>query len=151
MCGGVRSPSVHDVPNNNIFFCSIARPTFRAYEWHDGDHIHPSEPVPRARWRLSSRALSTVVTPGSRRAALKHWWTPAVADTFFGGGLSPQLVESDGEDIWIALEGEEAWRESRTVVVDNFQVFRATNAYGVVVARGLVLSPGLPTQDYCAT
>ena len=54
-----------------------------------------------------TRTMDQSLKRGSRRAALKQFWTPTSAD---GLGLTtvgsePQLVESDGADLWVANNG----------------------------------------------
>jgi DNA-binding beta-propeller fold protein YncE len=81
---------------------------------------------------------------GSRRAALDQFWTANVLAQ--GGtvvGTSPRLVKSDGEDLWVASFGDNWVARVRASDGKFIEAWTgATNAFGVLVAGGLVFVTG---------
>src|SRR5262245_35491861 len=95
-----------------------------------------------------SRTVDRTLQRGSRRAALKQFWTPqnsgVLALTTVGSG--PTLVESDGADIWV-VNGDGATvsrvRGSDGKLLETWSA--ATSAFGVLVAMGRVFVTGEAT------
>jgi hypothetical protein len=95
-----------------------------------------------------TRTMDQSLKRGSRRAALKQFWTPTSAD---GLGLttvgsSPLLVESDGADLWVA--NELSGTVSRVRASDGKLLETWTGAAfatGVVAAKGLIFVTGNTT------
>jgi len=92
-----------------------------------------------------SRSADRLLQRGSRRAALKQFWTPqndtVVKLTTVGAG--PYLVESDGADLWVA--NNEGASVSRVRGSDGRLLETwtgATLALGVLVAAGNVFATG---------
>ncbi len=92
-----------------------------------------------------SRSVDGVLKRGSRRAAMKQFWMPQNA-TLLGlttVGSSPELVESDGADIWVA--NETSGTVSRVRASDGMLLGTwtgAASATGVLVAMGKILVTG---------
>jgi hypothetical protein len=91
-----------------------------------------------------SRSVDGVLKRASRRAALDQFWTPQS-----GTGLNrttvdsnPQLLRSDGEDIWVAnLSGTVSRvRASDARALETWT--GAANAFGVLVAENRILVTG---------
>src|SRR5262249_33290543 len=92
-----------------------------------------------------SRTVDRVLQRGSRRAALKQFWTPqndtALRLTTVGG--TPRLVESDGADLWVANNGGNSVSRARGSDGKLLETWTgATGAYGVLVAMGQVFVTG---------
>jgi hypothetical protein len=165
-CGGVSvTIPFTDVPGNSAFLCAIAAAYFSGLtNGTTATTYSPSTEVTREQMAaFVSRTLDQSLRRGSRRAALRQWGTPAeISPTLLlGATTSPQLLESDGEDIWVAIEGSDRVARMQASSGRPIQTFLgATNAYGVVVARGQVyvtgntnpgllfrFDPGLPTNE----
>jgi hypothetical protein len=92
-----------------------------------------------------SRSVDGVLKRGSRRAALDQFWRTQ-NDTVLGVtivGSSPQLLKSDGADIWVA--NFEPASVSRVQASDGKQLETwtgATAAVGVLAALGRILVAG---------
>src|SRR5882724_6152937 len=111
-CGGVSiTLPFTDVPNTNIFFCSIAEAYFSGLtNGTTATTYSPDDPVPREQMAaFVTRTMDQSLKRGSRRAALKQWWTPTSADdlALTTVGSLPQFVESDGADLWVANNGND--------------------------------------------
>lgn len=92
-----------------------------------------------------TRTMDQSLRRGSRRAALKQFWTPTSADglglTTVGGG--PQLVESDGADLWLANNVSDTVLRVRASDGKLLETWTgATVATGVLAARGLIFVTG---------
>jgi hypothetical protein len=91
-----------------------------------------------------TRTQDSALRRGSRRAALKQWATPPVVPltgrTNFLANVED--VESDGLDLWVAVNnGVARVRASDGSVVGTWT--GATNALGVLVARGRIYVIGI--------
>jgi len=91
-----------------------------------------------------SRSVDRVLQRGSRRAALRQFWTPQngiiLGVTTLAG--SPQFVESDGVDLWVAQSGNEV---SRVRGGDGKLLETwtgALSANGIAVAMGKIFIAG---------
>ncbi len=102
-----------------------------------------------------SRNVDGVLKRGSRRAALKQFWTIQGAATLglTTVGNTPRLVESDGQDLWVASSlGGGAVARVRGNDGKLLETWTgATHAYGVLSAMGRVFVTGFdsgPGQLY---
>ncbi len=92
-----------------------------------------------------SRSVDGVLKRGSRRAALDQFWTTR-SSTVLGlttVGSSPQLLKSDGADIWVANNSSDSVsrvRASDRKLLENWT--GATSATGILVALDSVLVTG---------
>jgi len=154
-----------DVPAANTFFCSIAEAYFSALtNGTDATHYSPAANVPREQMAaLVTRTMDQSLKRGSRRAALRQFWTPTSAD---GLGLTtvgsyPILVESDGADLWVANNDGDSISRVRASDGKLLGTYTgAISAAGVLAAKGLIfvngfLDPGKlyqidPTQPVSA-
>jgi hypothetical protein len=87
-----------------------------------------------------SRTVDGVLKRGSRRAALRQFWTTQTTDALPMTTLHvtfPENVEFDGADLWVAARsgGVDRVRASDGSVVENWTV---DNAGGVAIAMGKV-------------
>ena len=92
-----------------------------------------------------SRTVDGVLKRDSRRAALDQFWTTQNA-TVLGlttVGIDPQLLRSDGADIWVANQGGNSVSRVRASDGKRLETWTgATSAYGVLVAMGRILVTG---------
>lgn len=108
-CGnGSTSLPFTDVPAGNVFFCSIAEAYFSALtNGTTATTYNPSDTVTREQMAaFITRTMDQSLQRGSRRAALKEFWTPISRNGlgFTNVGIAPALVVSDGADIWVPNE-----------------------------------------------
>lgn len=93
-----------------------------------------------------SRTVDGVLRRGGRRAALDQFWTTQNA-TVLGlttVGNAPQLLASDGADIWVANNGDASVSRVRASDGKLLETWTgATAAEGVLVAMGRILVTGL--------
>lgn len=136
-----------DVPNTNIFFCSIAEAYFSGLT--NGTSLTTYSPlanVPREQMAaFVTRTMDQSVKRASKRLALDQLWTNQggsnLALTVVGGGT--RLLALDGEDLWVASDFDDRVaqvRPSNGKVVGNWT--GAINAFGVLVAMGKVFVTG---------
>src|SRR5262249_16289470 len=97
-----------------------------------------------------SRSADRLLQRGSRRAALKQFWTPqnAAALSLTTVGANPFLVESDGADLWVANGTSGTVSRVRGSDGKLLETWTgASSAAGVLVAMGSVFVTGftLPT------
>lgn len=148
VCGGasITLPFV-DVPNTNIFFCSIAEAFFSGLSnGTDATHYSPAANVPREQMAaFVTRTMDQSLKRGSRRAALDQYWTPTSAD---GLGLTtvgtiPNLVRCDGSDLWVANANSDTVSRVRASNGKLLETWTgALAAFGVVAAKGLIFVTG---------
>ena len=146
-CGGTTLVLPFTDVAGTPFFCEIAEAFFS--ELTNG--TTPTTYTPRqnvSREQMAAfitRTMDQALKRGSRHAALKQFWTPASAD---GIGLTtvgsaPQLVESDGTDLWVANYGSNTVsrvRASDGKLLDTWT--GAGSAVGVLPAKGLIFITG---------
>ena len=97
-----------------------------------------------------SRSVDGVLKRGSHRAALQHFWTTQDASVLglTTVGTTPELLQSDGLDVWVANNGGTV---SRVRGADGKLLETwtgAAGAYGVLVAMGRVFVTGSPGNLY---
>jgi S-layer family protein len=147
-CGGASiTLPFTDVAGANIFFCSIAEAYFSALtNGTTATTYSPGANVTREQMAaFITRTMDQSLKRGSERAALKQFWTPTS-----GAGLglttvgdSPELLESDGADLWVASTTSgtvSRVRASDAKLLDTWT--GATSAIGVLAAKGLIFVTG---------
>jgi hypothetical protein len=130
----------------NLFFCEIAEAFFSGLTNGTTPTTYsPGQNVPREQMAaFITRTLDQSLRRGSRRAALKQFWTPkfdGFGFTTVGG--TPELVACDGADLWVTdVSGGTV---SRVRASDGKLLETWTGAdfaVGVVVAAGKVFVTG---------
>ena len=146
-CGGATITLPFTDVAGNPFFCEIAEAFFS--ELTNGTTpttYSPSQNVPREQMTaFITRTLDQSLKRGSRRAALKQFWTPTSADGLglTAVGTQPFYVESDGSDLWVANNGDgtiSRVRASDGKLLDTWT--GATSAFGVLAAKGMIFIAG---------
>jgi hypothetical protein len=100
-----------------------------------------------------SRTVDGVLRRGSRRAALRQFWTPQndITLRLTTVGVNPMLVESDGADLWVANSADASVSRVRGSDGRLLETWTgATFAESVLVAMGqvFVTGEGDPGQLY---
>jgi hypothetical protein len=147
-CGGVSTTLPFTDVMSSPFFCQIAEAFFSGLtNGTSATTYSPSDPVPREQMAaFITRTMDQSLKRGSRRAALKQFWTPASAD---GLGLTtvgsaPFLVESDGADLWVANNFSDTVSRVRASDGKLLETWTGANAsIGVLAAKGLIFVTGL--------
>jgi hypothetical protein len=154
-CGGVTTTLPFTDVGSSVFFCQIAEAFFSGLtNGTSATTYSPSANVTREQMAaFITRTRDSALRKGSRRAALEQWVTaltlPMTGRTTTG--IGPQLVESDGADLWVAdlnTDDVKRVRASDGSVLGTWT--GATRAFGVLVARGRVYITGdtLPGNLY---
>ena len=145
-CGGVSTTlPFTDVLGSNTFFCSIAEAYVAGLtNGTTPTTYRPNDPVPREQMAaFVTRTMDQSLKRGSRRAALKQFWTPT-SENGFGlttVGSSPGIVESDGADLWVASGNTVSRvRASDGKLLETWT--GAIGAGGIVAAKGLIFVTG---------
>lgn len=146
-CGGgsVTLPFT-DVPATNVFFCSIASAFFSGLtNGTSATAYSPSANVPREQMAaFVSRTLEQSIRRNNLRAVTKKWYLPPDPSgiPLTTAGNSPQAVEFDGADIWVANGGTggtvQRFRSSDGQLLQTFT--GATGVSQLVVARGRIFA-----------
>jgi hypothetical protein len=147
-CGGATTTlPFTDVPSSNVFFCSIAEAYFSALTNGTTPATYsPAANLPREQMAaLITRTMDQSLKRGSRRAALKQFWTTGGAESLAltsVGGFAVQ-VESDGVDLWVA-NNNLSGTVSRVRASDGrlLETWTATLPFGVLVAMGKIFVTG---------
>ncbi len=147
-CGGqMTTVPFDDVLPANVFFCSIAEAFFSALTNGTSPTTYsPSDPVPREQMAaFITRAMDQSIKRGSRRAALDQYWTTQGENNLglTTVGTSPDLLKSDGADVWVANNASamvSRVRASDGKLVETWT--GATDATGVLCAMGKVFVTG---------
>lgn len=150
-CGGATITVPFTDVMGNTFFCQIAEAFFSGLtNGTTATTYGPADNVPREQMAaFITRTLDQSLKRGSDRAVLKHFWTPTgVGLGITPVGPNPQLVESDGADLWVSNSGNGT--VSRVSASDGklLSTFTgAPGATGVLVAKGSIFltaptSPG---------
>jgi hypothetical protein len=145
-CGGTTTTLPFTDVMGNLFFCSIAEAYFSALTNGTTPTTYsPAQNVPRDQMSaLITRTLDQSLRRGSSRAALKHFWTPTSADGLglTTVGTNPASVVSDGADLWVANNDATVSRvrASDGKLLETWA--GATNAFGVLAAKGLIFVTG---------
>ena len=132
----------------NPFFCQIAEAFFSGLtNGTSGTTYSPSDAVTREQMAaFITRTMDQSLKRGSNRAALDQYWTPNSIDglALTTVGSFPQLVKSDGADLWVASAGG-GGTVSRVRASDGKLLETwtgATSAFGVLSAKGLIFVTG---------
>ena len=147
-CGGASiTLPFADVAAGNIFFCSIAEAYFSGLSnGTDATHYTPSANVTREQMAaFVTRTMDQSLRRRSRRAALKQFWTPTSTDGLglTTVGTTPQLIASDGADLWVANNG--SGTVSRVRASDGKVLSESTgaaSAFGILAAKGAIWVTG---------
>ncbi len=149
MCGGASiTLPFTDVAAGNVFFCSIAEAFFSGLSnGTDATHYSPAANVPREQMAaFVTRTMDQSLKRGSRRAAQDQYWTPTVLPDSLGVttvGSVPELVESDGADLWVANYSSNTVSRVRASDGKLLETWTgASNAVGVLAAKGLIFVTG---------
>jgi hypothetical protein len=148
-CGGVTIT----LPFNDVmaspFFCQIAAAYFSGLTngTGDGTTYSPTQTVTREQMAaFISRTLDQSLKRGNRRAVAKKWWTPQGAGnlTLTNVFVSPELIEFDGTDLWVANPNSSLnvmrIRPSDGKLLETWT--GATEAAGIVAAMGKIFISG---------
>jgi hypothetical protein len=153
-CGGASiTLPFTDVPNTNVFFCSIAEAFFSGLtNGTTATTYSPGDPVPREQMAaFVTRTLDQSLKRGSRRAALKQFWTPTSADSLglTTVGNSPVFIASDGADLWVSKPSSSTVARVRASDGKLLETWTgAGQPWGVLVAKGLIFVAGQNGQLY---
>jgi hypothetical protein len=147
-CGGVTIT----LPFNDVmaspFFCQIAAAYFSGLTngTGDGTTYSPTQTVTREQMAaFISRTMDQSLKRGSDRAVTKKWFTPqnVASLTLTDVGDSPETVEFDGTDLWVAnFFGDTVMRirPSDGKLLDTWT--GATRATAIVTAMGKIFIIG---------
>ena len=133
----------------NPFFCQIAEAYFSGLtNGTDATHYSPAANVPREQIAaFATRTMDQSLMRGHNRAALNQFWTDKAGTnlglTTLPASSSPQMIRSDGADLWVASPGTATLtrvRASDGKLLDTWT--GATGAFGVLVAMGKVFVAG---------
>ena len=146
-CGGATTTLPFTDVGSSFAFCFIAEIFFQGITVGTSPTTYsPGGNVTREQMAaFLSRTLDAGLKKGSRRAALKQWWTPTSADgieltTVVG---NPQLVESDGADLWVANINSGTVSRVRASDGKLLETWTgATLAFGVLAAKGRIFVTG---------
>jgi hypothetical protein len=147
ICGGVTTMVPFTDVGGNAFFCSIAEAFFSGLTNGTTPTTYsPSQSVLRDQMAaFVTRTLDQSLKRGSRRAALKQFWTPTTFDdlTLTTVGVLPVSVESDGADLWVANSASDEVSRVRASDGKLLETYSgATGAMGVLCAKGLIFVTG---------
>jgi hypothetical protein len=131
----------------NAFFCEIAEAFFSGLtNGTSATTYSPTQNVPREQMAaFIARTMDQSLKRGSRRAALKKFWTPTSADGLglTTVGTNPLAVESDGADLWVANTNSNTVSRVRASDGKLLETWTgAVGAYGVLAAKGLIFVTG---------
>jgi len=146
-CGGAAATLPFTDVMGNLFFCQIAEAYFSGLtNGTTSTTYSPTQDVPREQMAaFITRTLDQSLKRGSRRAVLDQFWTPTSAAglslTTVGSG--PELVKSDGADLWVANFGDGTVSRVRASDGKLLETWTgATGASGVLAAKGLIFVTG---------
>lgn len=147
-CGGASiTLPFTDVAAGNVFFCSIAEAFFSGLSnGTSATTYSPSVNVTREQMAaFVSRTMDQSLKRGSARAALDQYWTPTSLDGLglTTVGTTPQLIASDGADLWVANNG--SGTVSRVRASDGKMLSEssgAASAFGILAAKGAIWVTG---------
>jgi S-layer family protein len=146
-CGGTTIVLPFTDVAGNPFFCEIAEAFFAGLTNGTTPTTYsPRQNVSREQMAaFITRTMDQTLKRGSRRAALKQFWSPTSSDGFgfttVGG--TPVQVECDGADLWVTDFSGGTVSRVRASDGKLLETWTgATNAGGVVVATGKVFVAG---------
>lgn len=146
-CGGATTTLPFNDVMGNVFFCQIAEAFFSGLTNGTTPTTYsPTDPVPREQMAaFISRTMDQSLRRGSRRAALKKWWTPTGVNglQLTTVGALPFSVEADGADLWVANLTDGTVSRVRGSDGKSLETWTgATGAVDVLSARGLIFVIG---------
>jgi hypothetical protein len=149
-CGGVTTTLPFTDVMASPFFCQIAEAYFSGLSnGTSATTYSPAANVPREQMAaFITRTLDQSLKRGSRRAALDQYWTPTSAAglALTTVGSSPQLVKSDGADLWVANFTSATVSRVRASDGKLLETWTgATSAFGVLAAKGMIFVTGETT------
>jgi hypothetical protein len=151
-CGGATTTVPFTDVSGSLFFCQIAEAYFSGLtNGTSATTYSPSANVPREQMAaFITRTQDSALRRGSRRAALRQFWSTTPNYATANGGLGttpvgdgPDLVVSDGLDVWVANVNSAT--VSRVRGSDGKLLDTWTNAFGAaapVAAMGKVFVTG---------
>src|SRR5262249_4133627 len=145
-CGGQMITLPFTDVMSSPFFCQIAEAFFCGLaNGTSTTTYNPSGTVSRDQMAaFITRTQDSALRRGNKRAALRQFWTTTPNYASSAGGLGtttvgtePNLVESDGADLWVANASSSTVSQ---VQASNGKVLNtwtgASGAFGVLVAMG---------------
>ena len=146
-CGGVTTSLPFTDVMGSPFFCQIAAAYFSGLtNGTSATSYTPGQTVTREQMAaFTTRTMDQSLKRGSRRAVAKKWWTPQTVNnlTLTDTGISPQSVEFDGTDLWVANSASGSVTRIRPgdgKVLDTWT--GALSATGIVAAMGKIFVTG---------
>jgi len=146
-CGGATTILPFNDVAGSQFFCQIAEAFFAGLtNGTSATTYSPNNTVARQEMAaFITRTLDQSLKRGSRRAALDQFWMPNSLNdlTSTAVGLDPQLVQTDGADLWVANSGSNSVSRIRASDGRLLETWTgATQAFGVLIAKGKVYITG---------
>jgi hypothetical protein len=146
-CGGATTTLPFTDVMGNPFFCQIAEAYFSGLaNGTSATTYSPGANVTREQMAaFITRTMDQSLKRGSKRAVAKKWWTPQDAKslTLTDVGESPQLVEFDGTDLWVANRFGASVMRIRPSDGKLLGTWTgATEAFGIVAAMGKIFISG---------
>ena len=146
-CGGATTTLPFTDVMASPFFCQIAEAFFSGLtNGTSATGYSPTQNVTREQMAaFITRTMDQSLKRGSRRAIHDQYWTPTSAD---GLGLttvgnSPELVKSDGADLWVPNNVGDTVSRVRASDGKLLETWTgALGAYGVMPAKGLIFMTG---------
>jgi hypothetical protein len=147
MCGGAMTTLPFTDVMGNLFFCQIAEAFFSGLTNGTSPTTYsPSDNVPREQMAaFITRTQDSALRRGSRRAALAQWATPTALPITgrMAVGTDPELVASDGADLWVANLTSGTVTRARASDGTVLGTWTGANgAFGVLAARGRIYVTG---------
>ena len=142
-CGGVTTTLPFNDVMGNPFFCQIAEAFFSGLSnGTSATTYSPAQNVPREQMAaFVTRTMDQSLKRGSRRAALRKFWTPT-SENGLGlttVGLVPKWVESDGADLWVPNQASGNVYRVRASDGKLLEIWAGpNNPTGVLAAKGLI-------------
>jgi hypothetical protein len=146
-CGGATITLPFTDVMGNPFFCLIAEAYFSGLTVGTSATTYgPTQNVTREQMAaFITRTLDQSLRRGSQRAALDQYWTPTSADDIglTTVGNRPQLVKSDGADLWVPNNGSNTVSRVRASDGKLLETWTgATAAISVLAAKGRIFVAG---------
>jgi DNA-binding beta-propeller fold protein YncE len=146
-CGGQMITLPFTDVMGNTFFCQIAAAYFSGLtNGTSANAYSPSQNVTRAQMAaFVTRTLDQTLRRGSRRAALRQFWTTRTGNNLAltTVGENPLQVKSDGTDLWVANSVSDTVSRVRASDGKLLQTRTGTaSPLGVLVAKGMVFVTG---------
>jgi S-layer family protein len=146
-CGGATTTLPFTDVAGSPFFCVIAEAFFSGLTNGTSPTTYsPANNVTRDQMAaFVTRGMDQSLKRGSKRAPLKQFWTPTseIGLRLTAVGAGPRVVESDGADLWVANNTGATVSRVRASDGKLLEAWTgATNALGVLAAKGLIFVTG---------